>query len=83
MISSKDLELDTAYNEAVKELETSLASLKAMSVNETNLALRFVDDSHVPLDAIERLANKIAYTKAVARRVADARSALINHRFNR
>ena len=83
MISYKDLELEVAYNEAVKELSNSLASLKAMAVNETDLALRFVDDSHVPLDAIERLANKIAYTKAVARKVADARSALINYRFNR
>lgn len=83
MIDKKDLELEIAYNEAVKELENSLTSVKAMAVNETDLAIKFVDDSHIPLDAIERLANKISYTKAVARRVADARSALINHRFNR
>jgi len=83
MIDKKDLELEIAYNEAVKELENSLASLKVKATNEVDLALRFAEDSHMPIDAIDRLAAKVAYTRAVAKRVADARSALINHRFNR
>ena len=83
MVSFKDLELEVAYNEAVKELENSLESLRVVAAEEVDLALIFSDDSHIPLDAIERLAAKVAYTKAVAKRVADARSALINHRFNR
>lgn len=83
MISCKDLELESAYNEAVKELEKSLENLKVKAANEVDLALKFVDDSHLPIDAIDRLAAKVAYVRAVAHRVADARSALVNYRFNR
>ena len=83
MVSCKDLELEAAYNQAVCEIQNSLENMKAKAAEEADLALIFSDDSHIPLDAIERLAAKVAYTKAVAKRVADARSALINHRFNR
>ena len=83
MIDKKDLELETAYNEAVKQLEISLESLKVRAAEEADLALKFANDSHIPLDAIKRLATKVACVRAVAHKVADARSALVNYRFNR
>lgn len=82
-MSEKDLELATAYNEAVKELEELLMNLKVKAANEADLALKFVNDTTIPIDCLDKLAAKVAYTKAAARRVLAARSAYINHRFNR
>lgn len=82
-IMDKDAMLEAEYDEAMKKWKKSLAALMSVSQHELELADKYAEDTHMPYDAITRLKKQIARTEETLKALNDARSNLINYRFNR
>lgn len=82
-IMDKDAMLEAEYDKAMEKWKKSLAVLMSVSQRELELADKYAEDTHMPFDAIARLKNQIARTEEKLKALNDARSNLINYRFNR
>lgn len=76
----KDIQLEINYEEAVVKLKQALLAASKTTENELNLALRYADDTHMPVDAVRRTQKTLLNVEEKLKAVEEARRALMKYR---